>query len=200
MSLHVCASCTTRYAAGLEACPNCRSRERVQEASPLLPALTVVCDNPECMAYRKPRQVFLRQVALDVIAVPQVLLCARCGWEMKGEFTMPKITRHGGATNKNEPPPRHAVTSTTGETARFAQVTEYNLTPEPEPAEGGDDLSPGSSSETSSERPQTSPETSDPALPRPARTTASRSKRGRAASSIAATTATSGPETATEEG
>lgn len=77
---------------------------------------------------------------------------------------MPKITRHGGASDRRESP-----------------------APEPsaEHVEGSEQPSPGSSSEISTERPPSSPETSEMPLPKRARTTGSRSGKGRPASSTA---------------
>jgi hypothetical protein len=57
----------------------------------------------------------------------------------------------------------------------------------------GEGVSPGSSSSTSPERPQTSPTTSGDAPQRRARTTGSRSSKGRRGNSTAGSTDTSGP-------
>jgi hypothetical protein len=76
------------------------------------------------------------------------------------EDGMPKITRHGGA-------------SVAGEESEAVE------------AEGGEDVSAGSSSETSSEKPSPKPEQSEHESPSPARTAGSRSKKaatGRASS------------------
>ena len=57
--------------------------------------------------------------------------------------------------------------------------------PDAVPLEGGESSSPGSSSETSTEKPPTSPETSAPATPKRARTTGSRSSKARTGDSSA---------------
>lgn len=183
MSLLVCASCSTRYADGLEACPHCRSTERVKEGGggSRLPYLDVVCPTVGCRADVTVRRVYLRTAAPGVVEMPPCG-CAVCGapmavvstWRtpplMKEERDMPKVTVHGGASNRHEDVPE----------------------PPAEPvAQDEEEPSPGSSSETSPEKPPTSPETSESVPPKPARTTASRSKRARAGSSTAGSTDTS---------
>lgn len=74
---------------------------------------------------------------------------------------MPKITRHGGPSI----PPEEA-----------AEV------------EGGEQPSAGSSTETSSEKPPTTPEKSEPVTPKRVRKTGSRSGRARTGSSSARST------------
>jgi hypothetical protein len=65
-------------------------------------------------------------------------------------------------------------------------------------AEGGEDVSVGTSSSTSSEKEPPSPEPSEKQAPSPARTTGSRSKKGQTASSSASGT-DGGRETGTSE-
>lgn len=96
MSLQKCGQCSTRYAAGLEACPHCGSAERAPEATPMLPTVEAVCTTEACPAKGRGRQVVARTVAPGVLGVPR-LACASCGEWM--EETMPKITRHGGPSN-----------------------------------------------------------------------------------------------------
>jgi hypothetical protein len=108
MSLHTCAECTTRYAAGLPGCPNCGSAERSRPGT-ALPSVEVTCRTGGCPAKDQPRQVVLRLVAVGVLHIPGHLGCVRCGRAMdttrpytvpsaggQEEDTMPKITRHGG--------------------------------------------------------------------------------------------------------
>jgi pyruvate/2-oxoglutarate dehydrogenase complex dihydrolipoamide acyltransferase (E2) component len=97
---------------------------------------------------------------------------------------MPKITVHGGPTV-------HvgglAVTAAWGDSPdpeTAGAVTEPPASTAPAPYTGGAS-SPGSSSETSTEKPQTSDEQSETAPRQRARMTASRSKRGRTDSSSA---------------
>lgn len=121
MSLHRCAACTTAYAAGLEACPNCGSAERAQEETgPMLPTAVLECRTFGCRAEGVERRVVLHQVALGVLHMPRLLLCACCGlalylvrpWTLPGvvfettEDGMAKITRHGGPSDKNAPAPK----------------------------------------------------------------------------------------------
>lgn len=93
---------------------------------------------------------------------------------------MPKITRHGGPSDRAD------------------------IEPEPEApdAEGGEQPSAGTSTETSSEKPPTSTEPSDPAPRKRARSVGSRSRQGRKdqGSSTAGLTDTSGPETDAADG
>lgn len=199
MPLHVCASCTTRYAAGLEACPHCQSTDVQEEARPLLPAVWVVCGTAGCRSEGRVRQVLLRQIALGVLALP-TLLCADCRLVMR-ETDMPKITRHGGATNaRAEQPPapapqaakRDAPAEPISEAASLPSDAVVVVDPAPEPvtadSTGEEEPSPGSSSETSSASTQTPSETSSPAPQKRARTTGSRSTKGRTASSSARST------------
>jgi hypothetical protein len=88
------------------------------------------------------------------------------------ESEMAKVTVHGGASN--------------------AAADEQ---------EGGEDVSAGTSSSTSFEKEQSSPEPSEPPRPSRAHGTANRSKQARkaAGSSTAEATDTSGPETAADE-
>ncbi|HWN01346.1 MAG TPA: hypothetical protein VNO54_30205 [Streptosporangiaceae bacterium] len=89
--------------------------------------------------------------------------CPQCGsteYVEEGAEDMAKITVHGGPSN--------------------AAADEQ---------EAGEDVSAGSSSETSSEKEPSSPETSDSASPSRARTTGSRSKKARTESSSASGTA-----------
>jgi hypothetical protein len=191
VALLVCSGCSTRYAPGLERCPHCGSGERVEEGGPVgsrVPFLDVACPTSGCRAAGVVRRVQLRVAALGVVEMPHLLLCTCCGTAMPAvrswldkEETMPKISRHGGPTNA----------AADAEEAAGAQVPADDRT-------GEEESSPGNSSSTSAEKPQTNDEPSSPAPQKRARTTASRSKRGRAASSTAAGTASSGPETRDE--
>ncbi|MDJ0460588.1 hypothetical protein [Streptomyces sp. H27-C3] len=128
---------------------------------------------------------------------------------------MPKITRHGGPTIAGASVVGGTWTDGDGADPWPAQSSE-NEAPEPpanrEPtnryvgehgpevvdlpdgdtvhptAEGSDQSSAGSSSETSSDKPQTSPETSKPKPPLPVRTTGSRSGKARTGSPSARST------------
>ncbi len=115
MALHTCAGCTTRYAIGLEACPNCGSAERTR-ATPVMPTIEVTCRTTGCPAKDQARPVVLRQAAVGVLHIPDHLACAQCGLAMQvtrpyigplfageqEEDAMPKITRHGGASIAGE--------------------------------------------------------------------------------------------------
>lgn len=76
--------------------------------------------------------------------------------EIEEDDDMPKITRHGGASIAGEEP---------------------EAAPAVDELEGGEDVSAGSSSETSSEKEPNSPEPSEKPTRSPARTTGSRSKK-----------------------
>ena len=116
------------------------------------------------------------------VGAPQ---CPHCGAteHIEEGQDMPKITRHEGP-------------SIAGVTGAWSE----GETPEAWPAEeeGGEESSPGSSSETSPKKPPSGSETSDPETPSPARTTASRSRKGRTGSSSAGST-DGAPETGTSE-
>lgn len=183
MSLWVCSGCSTRYAPGLEACPHCGSAERVEEGSlkgSRLPFLDVACINPVCPAAGVQRRMLLRCPVPGVVEMPHLLYCARCWQAMPAvggsmeEENMPKITRHGGPTNAAAGPAEGA--------ARLS----------PELSGEGEQPSVGNSSSTSSVKPEISGETTRPSPRKRARTTASRSKRGRTANSTASSTDTSG--------
>lgn len=219
MALETCADCSTRYAVGLAACPNCRSVERAPGAAAVVPLMAdTACTNPVCGAAGMPRRVMLPRPVPGVVELP-TLLCAACGWvlpiawpgpmaESDGD-QMPKITRKGGASNKREsaaavdaePTPEAAADHTepldvTEHMAGPAQPVEVRGEHGPElvEMEGGESSSHGSSSSTSTEKPSTTPEPSKPA-PRKRTRAASRSTLARTESSSPSSPATSGPET-----
>lgn len=93
------------------------------------------------------------------------------------EDDMPKITRHEGAS----------VADVVGDEAPVAE-------------EGGEDVSAGEDSSTSSEKPSTKPEASEPGTPKRARKTASRSVKGQGGTQgSSAGSADGGPEAGTSE-
>lgn len=210
MALETCADCSTRYAVGLAACPNCRSTERTDGGAAVVPLMVgTACTNSVCGSAGVPRRVMLPRPAVGVVELP-TLLCAACGWvlplswpgtvvESDGEV-MPKITRLGGASNKRDPESAAAVeTEPTPETAadqpEVLDVTEYIAGPaQLVETEGGEESSHGSSSSTSTEKPSTTPEKSKPA-PRKRTQAASRSTRARTENSSPGPVDTSGPET-----
>lgn len=110
MSLQVCQECTTRYAVGLETCPQCGSAERVEQGSidAPKPLVLTACTTSGCRYEGASRRVQLRLVALGVVEIPR-LGCLGCGAELRTnwlsvqEDPMPKITRHGGPSNAAEP-------------------------------------------------------------------------------------------------
>lgn len=182
MSVLVCGGCTTRYAVGAEKCPQCGATEaREEHEVPLnIPAVMVFCPGQDCPAYGVKRRVMLRAAAPGVLERP-TLHCAACGRcveevtnepQQEVEDDVPKSTVHTGASNEGAELPADDAGQ-----------------PEQADTEGGEDVSPGTSSSTSSEKPPPSPPTSEPEAPSPARTTASRSKKARTASSTAASTA-----------
>jgi hypothetical protein len=142
--------------------------------------------------------------------------CPRCRgttFHEEGQ-RVPKISRHGGASNKTLPATPDAVVQTeeplTGEQAEElreaveagAQSLPFGATVQPTAPEeeGGEESSPGSSSSASSAKPPTSSEPSKPARRKPARGTGSRSAKARTESSSARLTVgektdpTSGPD------
>jgi hypothetical protein len=143
--------------------------------------VTVRCPGEECEAYGVVRNVPVQVVAPGIEARPQ-LHCAACGRhvevvhdEEKGDDGMPKVTVHnGGASSTDETTARELVHLDADESA-----DEGGEQSSPTPEEGG-----GTSS-TSSEKEPTSPETSESETPQPARTTGSRSAKGRTGSSSA---------------
>lgn len=107
MALLVCSACSTRYAGGLRHCPNCGSAERIEEGcGSRLPFLDVACGTETCRSRTVVRRVYLRMAAPGVVEMP-ALACLACGAAMGAlngsptgaEDDMPKITRHGGASN-----------------------------------------------------------------------------------------------------
>lgn len=90
---------------------------------------------------------------------------------------MPKITVHGG--------PTVAGASVVG--GSWSNEGDADVWPEPAKEEG-DEPSPGSSSETSPEKPSSDTEPSKKPAPSPARKTASRSKKGQTGNSSAPST------------
>jgi hypothetical protein len=151
---------------GAPRCPQCAADEPIteQSASPLA-SLSVAClPGDGCRYQGVVRRVMLPQIVPGVIDMPH-LVCAGCGAEMthveEGQH-MPKITVHGGPS-----------------------IDGAEL-------EGGEEPStqevPGTDSSTSSEKPQTSPQTNEPEDPSPARKTGSRSSKPRTGGSTARST------------
>ena len=218
MALETCVDCSTRYAVGLAACPNCRSTERTAGGVAVVPLMAdTACPNTTGPAAGVQRRVMLPRPTPGVVELP-TLLCARCGCALPlawpgpvedGDSMSPKITRLGGPSNKRDPESAAAAATDPTPAAAADQA-------EPGPAfatggllggdaaarinaigndeEGGEESSPGSSSSTSTEKPSTTPETSKPA-PRKRTPGASRSTRARTASSSAGPADTSGPKT-----
>lgn len=114
MALETCAGCSTRYAVGLAACPNCRSVERADGPAVEVPLWAdTACPNTACPVVGVQRRVMLPRPTVGVVELP-TLLCARCGhvlplaWpgpdvESDGDPMSPKITRLGGPSNKRDP-------------------------------------------------------------------------------------------------
>lgn len=152
----------------------------------MLPSLTVECATGGCAHVGKRRRVHLRTAAPGVLELPR-LVCAGCGFDMptvtpwppvteSEDETMPKITAHGGASNRYEG--EHGP-----EIVRLpygAMVHAVN--------EGSEEPSAGSNSETSSPKSDSKPKTNEPAPQKRARTTASRSKKAQTGSSSARST------------
>lgn len=210
MSLETCAGCSTRYAVGLAACPNCRSAERTDGLAVDVPLWAdTACANSVCPAAGVRRRVMLPRPTVGVVELPS-LLCARCGWalplawpgpvvESNGDPMSPKITRLGGPSNKHDPESAAAAAPDPTPAAAADQPGPEPLDVAedmagPDDTEGGEQPSPGNSSSTSTEKPSTTPKTSKPA-PRKRTQAASRSTRARTESSSAGSPDTSGPET-----
>ncbi|WP_432010182.1 hypothetical protein [Streptomyces cucumeris] len=104
--------------------------------------------------------------------------CPHCGsTDHREDDGMPKVTVHEGASV--------FVDADNSEPDNLpGDVTVHRA----EDSEGGEQSSPGSSSETSAEKQPTSDEQSSSGSQSPARTTASRSKKGQTGSSSAAST------------
>lgn len=174
----VCAGCSTPYTVGLPACPNCGSTE-VRGGAAVFPQMRVACRTDGCRAAGKVIVVLLASVAPNIVAVP-ALACTLCGrqvqivaaWE---DNDMPKITRHGGASNALTDPPAPT---------------------DPEEVAS----SPGNSSRTSSAKDEPSPKTKPAASPKRARTTGSRSGKARTAGSTARGTGGGQTEATSEKG
>lgn len=110
MTLHVCTGCTTRFAPGLTRCPHCGATEWEEDGMQpgrVPPFVQVSCDTRDCPAAGTVRQLRLRVISPGLVEMPP-LLCAACGCQVrmpwppsseKESETMPKISRHKGATN-----------------------------------------------------------------------------------------------------
>jgi hypothetical protein len=172
----------------------------------VLPYAEVSCGTSGCRASTTTRRVYLRRIAPGVVEMPGALLCAACSMPMETlrswkDDIMPKITRHGGATNAAEEPAPRRVSSldvplSDARIEKLKQLDKGGHQIKVIEEAGEEDPSPGSSSETSSPSTPTNSEPSETDPPKPARSAGNRSKRGRAkASSTAPSTAGSGPET-----
>lgn len=97
-----CAACSTPYRLEQAACPHCGSTAYTEDGvvvSRRLPLLVSV----SCGCGLGPWQLRLPVVQTGLIQLPE-LHCASCGSRVQipwppAEDDMPKITRHGGATN-----------------------------------------------------------------------------------------------------
>lgn len=129
------------------------------------------------------------RVCLDCTAAyaPDIRHCPHCGSERSemqgsdpyragGDDSVPKISRLGGATFRGEHGPE------------LVDMPEAPDEGEPSKDEGGEQPSPGSSSKTSSAKPSTKHEPNEKHHQQPARTTGSRSKKGRTGGSTARST------------
>lgn len=122
--------------------------------------------------------------------------CPHCGSadHVEDGQPMPKITAHGGPSDK---------TLTDEPDTADVDVPELAPAPadEPEPeVEGGEETSPGTSSSTSTETPEPKSEPSSKPAQLPARKTASRSKKGQTDSSSAPSTDGGQTEATSETG
>lgn len=171
MTLLVCLDCSTAFAVGVPRCPHCGSERKAEEGT-----------------------------------------AAAMGLHARGrveEDIMPKITVHGG------PSDRHAAVELreapgTGVPMEAVEVPADGSWSQPITGdgsgralppvenEGGEDVSAGTSTETSSEKQPTKPEPSAPAAPKPARTTGSRSRKARTGNRSASST-DGGPTDGTSE-
>jgi hypothetical protein len=101
--------------------------------------------------------------------------CPHCrSTDHEEDGAMPKITRHGGPT----------IAGASVVAGGWSSEDEPDAWPDLD-AEGGEESSPGSSSETSPEKPSSERKTSEPAPRKRARTTVNRSTKDRTASSSA---------------
>lgn len=119
--------------------------------------------------------------------------CPHCqSTDHEEDGAMPKITRHGGPT----------IAGASVVAGAWSNSDEPDVWPNlGADEEGGEESSPGSSSETSPEKPPTSSETSGNATRKRAPGTGSRSKRSRTAgASSAPSTATGGQKTGASDG
>lgn len=96
----------------------------------------------------------------------------------RGENTMPKISRNGGATIRGEHGPELVAVPDDAPAVADADLL----------TEGGETPSPGSSSKTSTPKPPATPAKSSKRHHKPAQTTASRSKRGQTGASTVPST------------
>lgn len=113
MSLWICTACATRYAVGLEACPQCGDTQHTEGP---LGALAWTCQTPECRSQWKLK----------------LLECPRCkGDRMRlEEITLPHITVHGGPNIPGEQPARDETPAVAAEVPAAPAVAET-----PPPAE-----------------------------------------------------------------
>lgn len=163
MSTWGCGVCGTRYAVGAPRCPQCSANQPVTAppSSPLA-SLTVAClpGDSGCRYGGVTRRVMLPQIVPGVIDMPD-LRCAGCG--------------------------RHMASTTTEGAEDMPKITVHGGASNAADETTEEESSPGTSSSTSPEKEPTSPGTSGSEAPSPARTTASRSKKARTASSAAGT-------------
>lgn len=124
----------------------------------LPPMATVACHTPGCRAAGRPQRIRLTPVGVNLVQVP-VVVCTLCGAQVRQEGDgMPKITLHGGASIYTEQvgePEKNVI-----DVSPFGKPGTEFIPAEPE---GGEQSSPGSSSETSSERQPRGPEKSETA-------------------------------------
>lgn len=190
MSAQVCAECTAAYSIGAPQCPQCGANNpRPLGDEPNGPSTHVRCPGQDCEAYGVVRHVPVQLAAPGVEARPP-LHCTVCGRALEtvhddeeGEG-MPKVTKEGGPS----------IEGTDETNVEMANGELVHLDADETADEGGEESSPtpeqgGGTFSESSEKEQTSPETSENETPSRARTTGSRSAKGRTAGSTARGTA-----------
>lgn len=181
MSAQICQSCTAAYSIGAPRCPQCGAKNpRPVDDGPNGPTVTVRCGNKDCEEYGAQRQVPLRLAAPGVVERPS-LHCLVCDWALETvhdeptddkEQDVPKVTVHNGPS----------IEGTEETNIEMANGRLVHLDADESADEGGEEPSPtpeagGTTSSTSSEKEPTTPEQNGSDSPKPARTTANRSKK-----------------------
>lgn len=174
MALNECKGCTTAFAVGLPRCPHCGSTDFAEQGQ----------DMPKITAHGGPTNA--AEPGPELTASTGAVIATSGAWADESELESTPEAAADQPEREWKP----------GDSPVLPPVPDDAYPSDAVPLEGGEESSPGKSSETSSETPSSEPEPSETPTPSRARKTASRSKKA-PTGSRSADSAAGGPEDGT---